>query len=129
RKNLAGAFERAFKYPVTEARILLADRHAGGTAYCGARLARDDDLFPGGRRYLDTRADNLHLVPVRKTRDERHDRTVNLGADRGVADVGMDGIGEIDRGRAARQRNQLALRCEAEHLILEQLELGVLEKL
>ena len=40
----------------------------------------------------------------------------------------MDGIGEIDRRRAARQRDQIALGREAEHLILEHLELGVLEE-
>ena len=40
----------------------------------------------------------------------------------------MHGIGEIDRRGAARQRDQIALGGEAEHLILEHLELGVLEK-
>ena len=41
----------------------------------------------------------------------------------------MDGIGEIDRGRAARQGDQIALWREGENLVLEHLELGVLEKL
>ena len=53
---------------------------------------------------------------------------VHLRADAGVADVGMDGIGEIDRRRPARQRDQPALRREAENLVLEELELGVLEE-
>ena len=60
---------------------------------------------------------------------ERHRPAVDLGADAGIADVGVDRIGKIDRVRAARQRDQAALGREAEHLILEQLELGVLEKL
>ena len=41
----------------------------------------------------------------------------------------MNGIGKIDRRCAPRQRDQLALGREAEHLILEHLELGVLEEL
>jgi hypothetical protein len=41
----------------------------------------------------------------------------------------VHGIGEIDRRRAARQRDQIALGREAEHLVLEHLELGVLEEL
>ena len=40
----------------------------------------------------------------------------------------MHGIGEIDHIGVARQRDQLSFRGEAEHLIVEQLELGVLEK-
>ena len=41
---------------------------------------------------------------------------------------GMHRIGEIDRGGAARQRDQIALRGEGEDLVLEHLELGVLEE-
>ena len=40
----------------------------------------------------------------------------------------MDGVGEIDRRRAPRQRDQAALGGEAKHLIVEELELGVLEE-
>ena len=60
--------------------------------------------------------------------DQRRELAVDLGADRHIADLGVHRIGEIDRRRAARQRDQLALRGEAEHLVMEQLELGVLEK-
>ena len=41
----------------------------------------------------------------------------------------MHRVGKVDRVRAARQRYQPPLWGEAEHLVLEQLELGVLEKL
>ena len=41
----------------------------------------------------------------------------------------MHGISEIQRGRAARHGNQAALRGEAKHLVIEQFELGVLQKL
>jgi len=114
---------------MAKAGILLADRHARGAPDRGTGLAGDDDLLPGRRRYLDAGADDLDLVAIRQAGDQRHDRTVDLGADRGVADIGVDGIGEIDRGRAARQGDQLALRRETEDLVLEQLELGMLEEL
>ena len=74
------------------------------------------------------RGDDLDLVAVRELRAQRHEAAVDLGADAGVADLGMDGIGEVDRRRAARQRDQIALGREAEHLVLEHLELGVLEE-
>ena len=54
---------------------------------------------------------------------------VDFRADATIADIGVDGIGEIDGVRAAGQRDQAALRREAEHLIEEQLELRVLQKL
>ncbi len=41
----------------------------------------------------------------------------------------MDRIGKVDRRCMTRQRDQLALRSEAEDLIMEQFELGVFEKL
>ena len=50
-------------------------------------------------------------------------------ADAAIADLAVHGIGEIDRRGAARQLDQLALRREAEHLVLVELELGVFEKL
>ncbi len=46
-----------------------------------------------------------------------------------IADIGMNGIGEIDGVGAARQRDQPALRREAEHLVEEQLKLRMLQKL
>ena len=49
--------------------------------------------------------------PFCSARDQRRDLAVDLGADRHVADVGMHRIGEIDRRRPARQRDQLALRA------------------
>src|SRR5262245_35799950 len=53
---------------------------------------------------------------------------VDLGADAGVADLGMHRIGEIDRSGATRQGDKIALRREAEHLILEHLELCMLKE-
>ena len=76
-----------------------------------ARLAGDDDRFPGGRRHLLLRTDDLDLVAVLQFGHQRHDAAVDLGADAGVADIGVDRVGEIDRRRAARQRDQPALRA------------------
>ena len=51
---------------------------------------------------------------------ERHDAAVDLGADGLVADVGVDGVGEVDRRRALRQRLHLALRREDVDLVVEE---------
>src|SRR5690606_16246903 len=129
REDLAGALESPLENAVAETGILLADRHARCPADRGARLSGDDNFLPGGRRHLHAGTDNLHLVAVVQPGDERHDAAVDLGADGRVADIGVDGIGEIDRRRTARQRDQLALRGETEDLVLEQFELGMLQEL
>ena len=59
---------------------------------------------------------------------ERDPLAVDLGADAAVADAGVDGVGEVDRGGAARELHHLALRGEAEDLVGEHLELHVLEE-
>ena len=80
------------------------------------------------RRRLRLRRDDLDLIAVGQLGAQRQQAAVDLGADAGVADLRMDRIGEIDRRRAARQRDQIALRREGEDLVLEHFELGVLEK-
>src|SRR5262249_8291498 len=123
------AFEGALKDLAAEPGILLAHCRARRTPDGGARLASDNHRFPGRRRHLRLRANDLYLVAIMELGHQRHGAAVDLGADGRVADVGMDGVGEIDRGRATRQRDQAALRREAEDLVLEELELGVLEEL
>ena len=59
---------------------------------------------------------------------QRRVAAIDAAADAAVADAGVNGIGEVDRRRAARQGDELALGREAEDLVLEQLELGVLEE-
>ncbi len=68
-------------------------------------------------------ADDIHFVAILKFRHQRHDTTVDLGAHAAIANIGMDRIGKIDWCRSTRQRNQAALRREAENLILKQLKL------
>ena len=74
------------------------------------------------------RRDDFDLVAVGEFGDQRGDLAVDLAADCGVADVGVHGIGEVDGVRPARQRDQLALRREAENLVVKQFELGVFEE-
>ncbi len=109
--------------------ILRALLGADEAADAGARFAGDDKPLPGRRRRLRPRSHDLHLVAVMQLGAQRHMAAIDLGADAGVSDLGVHGIGEIHRRGAARQRDQIALRREAEHLILEHLELGVLEEL
>jgi hypothetical protein len=95
-------------------RILLRARDepvAGGAARCG--LARQD----------------LDAVAAAEPVMERDDPAVHLRADRAVADVGVDGVGEVDRRRAGRQRLHLVLRCEDEHLLVEEIGAEALDEL
>jgi hypothetical protein len=55
-------------------------------------------------------------------------RSVHLGADAVIADFRVHGVGEIDRRRAVRQSDHVAARREAEHLVVEHLQLGVFQK-
>ena len=74
------------------------------------------------------RADDFDLIAILQRRVQRRVSPVHLRADGGVADIGVDEIGEVDRGGAARQRDQIALGREAEHLILIQAQFGVFVK-
>ena len=60
---------------------------------------------------------------------ERHDFAVDLGADAGVADVGMDRVGEVERRRSGREVLDLALRREDEDLVLVEIDLERFEEL
>src|SRR6476619_2337399 len=126
---LAAPAEGTLEDFAAELAILGARRIARGPPDRRARLAGDGEALPGGRRRLHLGGDDLHLVAVPELGDERHRPSIDLAADAGVADVGVHRIGEVDGVGAARERDQPALGREAEHLILEQLELGVLEKL
>src|SRR5690606_27448172 len=101
---------------------------ADGAAYGRARLAGRGDGLPVAGRQMVLVADDLDLVARTELGDERHDGAVDLGPDAGVADVGVECVGEIDGGRAARQGDQPTARGEAEDLVLEKLELGVFEE-
>ena len=109
--------------------MLVALRMAQIAADFRPRASRHDEALPERRRRLLLRADDLDLIAILQRRVQRRMDAVDLGADRGVADIGVDEIGEIDRRGAARQRDQHALGREAEHLVLIEGELGVLVEL
>ena len=60
---------------------------------------------------------------------QRDDAAVDLRADRAVADVGVDGVGEVDRRRVGRQHLDLALRREDVDLVVEEVGAEGLEEL
>ena len=97
-------------------------------ADAGAGLAGDDEAFPGRAGGAAAGGHDLDLVAVLQLVAKRHQAAVDLGADAGVADHAVDGVGEIDAGGAARELDQLALGREAEDLVLVELELRVLQE-
>ena len=127
-EDLAGPFEGTDHDLPAETRILGAYRHPRGAPDLGPRLAGDDEGFPSRRRHLAIGAGDLDLVAVMQFREQRRDTAVDLGPDGAVADVGVDGIGKIERRRPARQGDEPSLRGEAEHLVVEHLELRMFEK-
>ena len=54
---------------------------------------------------------------------------VDLGAHAGITQVGVNGIGEVDRAGPPGQGDDLTARRKAENLVLEHLQLGVLQEL
>ena len=66
----------------------------------GARAGGLDELEPVAARVLGGRGDDLDDVALLQRVAQRHELAVDLGADAVVADVGVDGVGEVDRGRA-----------------------------
>ena len=59
---------------------------------------------------------------------DRRDAAVDLAAGHAVADGGVNGVGQVDRRRAGRHVDHVALRGEYEHLVREQVDLDVLDK-
>ena len=123
------ALEQREQHALAERKGALLRLHAHGAANGRAGLAGRRDGLPVGGRQVVLVADNLDFVARLQARHQRHDGAVDLGAHRGVADVGVERVGEVDGRGAARQRDQPAARGEAEHLVLEQLELGVFEEI
>ena len=128
-EGLSGPLERPFEDLAAEPGILAAGGSLRGPPDGGAGLAGDYEGFPGRRRRLTVGPHDLHLVAVLQLVEKGRHAAVDLRADGRVADIRMDGIGEIDRVAAPRQRDQAALRGEAEDLVVEQFELRVFQEL
>src|SRR5205807_10269651 len=101
RTSLASPLESAGDDLAPEGSILRANGIARRAPYRRARLAGDDKAFPRGRRRLAFGARDLNLVAVLQFGQERRMAAVDLGADRGIAHVGVDRVSEIDGRRAA----------------------------
>lgn len=92
-----------------------------------ARPARDRQTAPVGGRLALGPADDLDHVAVLKRRAHGLQLAVDLDPDGGVPDLGVDGVGEVQRHPAARQGDQRPLGGEDEDLIQIHFELGVLD--
>ena len=80
--------------------------------------ARLDEVqpVPVRARLLGLGGEDLHRVAVVEGRLQRDEAAVDPGADGAVADVGVDRVGEVDRGGAVREGDDLAARREDEDL-------------
>ena len=72
---------------------------------------------------------DLHKVAGLQLGGQRHDAAVHLRADAAVAHGGVDAVSKVQWGRAAGQRDHVALGREHEHLVREQVDLGQLAEL
>ncbi len=94
-----------------------------------ARARRDGEVQPVAARLVPGLREDLDDVAVGEPRAERHHAAVDARADALVADVGVDGVGEVHRRRAARQRLHFALRREDVDLFRIELDPQVLHEL
>ena len=91
-------------------------------------LAGQYQRLPHRGGHLPFLPNDLYLVAVLQFGQQRRSMPVDLGADGGIADIGVDGIGEIDRGRPLGQGDEASVRREAKDLIEKQFELGMLQE-
>ncbi len=102
---------------------------ADEAAHPGAGLAGGDEAQPRRLGVLRLGGEDFDLVAIFEDRAQRDDAAVDLGADGLVAEVGVDRISEVDRGRAFGQLDQLALGGEGEDPVLVHRHPGMLEQL
>ena len=94
-----------------------------------ARLGRFDDLDPVAARAVRLLGgQDLDDVAVFELAVDRRDAAVDLAAGHAVADRRVDGVGEVDRGRARGHVDHIALGREHEHLVREQVDLDILDE-
>ena len=85
----------------------------------------DDDLQPVTRRAGARHLGREHLDGVARPQGgvQRRQPAVDPSPDASVADLGVDGIGEVDRSGLRRQSDDVALRREDEDLVLLEVDL------
>ena len=82
---------------------LLAHGGARGPPDRRPGLAGNRDVFPGRRRHLRVRADDVHLIAILEFSHQRRMPAIHLAAHAAVANGGVHRIGKIDGRGAARQ--------------------------
>ena len=88
-----------------------------------------DDLEPVLGRRLRRGGDDLDRVAGFEAVLQRDDLAVDLGADAFVADVGVDGVGEIQRRRSVESWRTSPFGREDENVLGEEIDLDGLQKL
>ena len=104
-------------------------RFAQGPANGGLGLAGRSDLQPRGLRSLALGSNDVDGLAVLHPCPQRHAHPVHLRAHTGISDAGVNGIGEINGRRAARQLHHLAFGRETEHLVRIHLQLDGFEEI
>src|SRR5712691_11200151 len=117
------------RYTPRSATAASARRSTAGWSRCAPSCTTATRSKSSLRGRLRLRSDDFDLVAVVQLGAQRDHPAVDLRADAAVADLGVYRIGEVDRRGATRERDQIALRGEGEHLVMEHLELGMLEEL
>jgi len=85
--------------------------------------------IPAGAGIRCLGGEDLDDVPGLEAGGERDQAAVHLGSDASVADLGVDGVGEVDRCCPRRQRLGVTPRGEHYHLILIEVEFEVGQEL
>ena len=117
-----------FQQPLAEQDRLLAPQVFEVMADAGAGLGGDHEVEPGGIGAGGGRNDHLDGLTGGQRRTQRHQSPVHLGAHAGIADIGVDGVGEVHGGGAARQIDDLAARSEHVDLVGEQIHLDAFQE-
>ena len=94
----------------------------------GAGATRDGQAFPVRLRSGARAAQDFNRIAVFEDGTQRALLPVDTRANSRIADLRVDGIGEIERRCAGRQTNQLAFRGEHENAVAIHLQLGVFEE-
>ena len=94
----------------------------------GAGLGGAHVVEPGGVGAGVGGGDDLDPVAVGELGAQRHEFAVDAAGDAAVADVGVDGVGEVDGGGAARQGEDLAAWGEDEDFVRVEVDLEAFQK-
>ncbi len=122
-------FQRTVEHAVAQLHGIFVLQLLELVADGGARLAGDHEFQPLRFRRGRACGDDLHRLPRHQLGAQWHQFLVHARGHRHVADIGMHGVGEIERCGIARQGQDLALRREQIDLVREQVDLDVVEEL